>query len=402
TVREHLYMRPTTWFPLPKRRYFFEGYLPIDMDRIEELYATRGYHEARVVDAKVERVKERKVVDLRFVVEEGPSTDLVSIDFRWPEGEPAEGLDRRDVEKRNLVALEKPFDVAKMHESEALMKAAIMAKGFLFAQVEGHARVNRSTRQATLEYTFEPGPRLKIGKIRLEGLQQIPEKPVRTEFEGYEGKWYAPHRIRAIEQAVYGLGVFSSVAAVLDEQPRDEFVDLTLYVSEGKPQQIKLGFGLAFEPARWEQFVSAIYSHRNLFKSLTHLDVQVRAGYAELPRLIDIENYRPVSGVREHGPIFEVKPRLRKKGLLERHLVWEWAPAFELGIQHGYQYYSPSNRVGVSRFFTRFVETSISHNVRFFDYFNRDPSIDTQQSILGLDFRDPYLLSYVEFGLWFH
>src|SRR5690606_7610482 len=68
----------------------------------------------------------------------------------------------------------------------------------------------------------------------------------------------------------------------------------------------------------------------------------------------------------------------------------------------GYQYYSPSNRVGVSRFFTRFIETNVSHNVRFFDYFNRDPSFDRQQSLLGLDYRDPYLLSYVEFGLWFH
>jgi outer membrane protein assembly factor BamA len=50
----------------------------------------------------------------------------------------------------------------------------------------------------------------------------------------------------------------------------------------------------------------------------------------------------------------------------------------------------------VSRFFTRFVELGLSHNFRYVDFFNISPTLDANRSLLGLDFRDPYLLSYIE------
>jgi hypothetical protein len=170
-------------------------------------------------------------------------------------------------------------------------------------------------------------------------------------------------------------------------------VDVRIVVEESRPQQLRLGLGLGLQPNRWEQYAAARYSHANLGRTLTRLDLRVRAGYAELPA-----PWRP----QEHGPIVDVEPSLRKKGLLEDQLVWTLEPAFELGLWEGYAFYAPRNRVGVSRFFTRFVETGVSHTVRFVDFFDVSPVLEGNRTILGLDFRDPYLVSFIELQLRLH
>ena len=222
---------------------------------------------------------------------------------------------------------------------------------------------------------------------RFEGLRSVPERSVRTEVESYEGKRYSPSRLERLESAVYALNVFETVNVSKSERPRDGFVDLVVEVRETHPQLIKVGVGLGLEPNRWEQYGEVRYRHANLFKTMTSLDARLRVGYAELPAL-----YLP----REHGPIARLDPKLRKKGFLEKNLVWTLGPGIELGIQEGYQFYAPTNRAGVSRFFTRFLELGLSHNTRYVDFFNTDPTIDRSRSILGLDYRDPYLLSFIE------
>src|SRR5690606_11979931 len=158
-------------------------------------------------------------------------------------------------------------------------------------------------------------------------------------------------------------------------------------VRPAKPASVKIGGGFGLDPVRWEQRASLIYSHRNLAGNLTRFDLRARAGYAELPSL-----FNPL----EHGPVVKLDPSFRQKGLIEKHTVATLAPSFELGIWEGYQFYSPTLRLGLSRFFSRFVEAEVTYNFRFVDFFNVSPTLSAQTSILGLDFRDPYVLSYIE------
>lgn len=394
-IEAHLNLKETTWAP-PDRQYLFEGYLGVDRDRIEELYAAHGHYDAKVTAADVVP-RRRKVVDVRFTVEEGAATRVQSVRFRWPEGPPEGPRDRRAtpqrVEARAGIAVGHTFDVEVLHGSEASMQAMLCDRGYAFSKVVARARVDRAARTADVEFEVVPGPFVRIGRIEIEGLRTVPEHGVRVELGPFEHQPFSPRRLEALEDAVYGLDVFSTVTAVPATAPRDGFVDVRLVVEESRPQQLKLGVGLGLQPNRWEQYGAARYSHANLGHTLTRFDLEVRGGYAELPAI-----WRP----QEHGPIVVVEPRLRKKGLLEDQLVWTLEPAFELGIWEGYQFYAPRARVGVSRFFTRFVETGLSHNVRFVDFFHVSPVLDASRSILGLDYRDPYLVSFVELKLALH
>ncbi len=390
-IEEHMNLKETEWFPKPTRRWYLEGLVPIDRKRIEELYAAHGYYAANVEKFEPRFRKKGKVVDLHVDVQENEPTLVRSLVFHWPEGPPKGPPDKRADPRRIVEHCElaegKPFDIEKMEESESTMRAALMQRGYAFAEVEASARVDRVGRIAHVEFDVVPGQFVRIGEIRVSGLVDVPEKPVRVEVEGWKGKPFSPDRIDAIEDAVYGLDVFSTVTVVPDKEAKDGKLGVTIEVVESKPQSVKLGVGLGLDPNRWEQFGSMTYTHANLGKKLLRFDLRVKAGYAELPAI-----WRP----EEHGPIGLVEPSLRHKGFLEKKLVWTLTPSFELGIQRGYQFYSPRTRVGVSRFFTRFFELELSHNFRFVDFFSVDPALNTSDSILGLDFRDPYILSYIE------
>lgn len=396
-IREHLHTQQTTWVPLPERHYLIDGLLPVDAERIEELYAAHGHYEAGVLDVQAHEHPRREIVDVVFVVDEGEPTKVTSIQFHWPEGPAAGPRDRRarpeTIETHCGLTVDEAFDVEEMHASETTMTEALRARGYAFARVEARAEVDRVAHTARVDFELTPGPFVRIGQVDFKGLAAVPEHLVRAEIEKYRGKPFSPRRLQHMEEAIYALSVFSSVTVTPAEEPRDGLVDLSITVREGKPQKVKLGVGLGLEPNRWEQYGAARYTHENLLHSLTRFDAKLRAGYAELPAL-----YQP----REHGPIVVLEPSLRKKGLLEPGLVWTLQPGFELGLQEGYKFYTPSNRVGVSRFFTRFVETGVSHNVRFVDFFAVSPTLDANRSLLGLDFRDPYLLSYVEFEARLH
>jgi outer membrane translocation and assembly module TamA len=90
-------------------------------------------------------------------------------------------------------------------------------------------------------------------------------------------------------------------------------------------------------------------------------------------------------------------PGLSKKGILEDYLLWSLTPSVEVNLQDGYQYYSPANRFGISRWFAGIFNMGITHNVRFVDFFNVSPTLKANSSILGRDYRDPFYVSYLEF-----
>ena len=453
-LHEYLELRPTQWFPLPKRRYFYEGLIPVDAERIVELYAAHGYYETEVIDVRVETIDRRRRdrVDLVFVIEEGPLTRVTDIEVRWPEGPPSgpPAAKRRAPFQRTpnidpahvgeLVELREgeAFEVPVLNASARAMREHLKRAGYPYVEVRERAVVDRAAREARVEFEVLPGPFMRIGELDIDGLETVPDDAVRAELESSIGKPYSPARLDAMESRVYGLNVFSTVTVEprdpnpdpdpdpdpdldpdqgpdparstggTDPQPAREGpaapsgpaeaggpteqggrLPIGVTVREGDPQRVRLGVGLGFEPNRWNQRLSVRYNHENLFRDLYGLTLTGRAGYAQLPNLINIE---------EHGPIAELDVLARKKGLLEKHLVWTLAPRIEVGIEQGYQFWTVQHRFGLSRFFTRWFQLELAHTLRYVDFFSVSPALDSGQTFLGLDFRDPYLVSYVDIG----
>jgi hypothetical protein len=162
---------------------------------------------------------------------------------------------------------------------------------------------------------------------------------------------------------------------------------LVMRLSEADPESVRLGLQLTVETVRWQEQLRMDYTHTNIFGHLTRLDLTLVGGWAELPN-----PWAP----EQHGPVARFTMLFTKKGLGEDLLLWTLRPSIELEIQEGYQFYSPTNRIGVSRWLGEKVSLGLSHNFRFVDFFNRSPSLDALETALGRDFADPFKLSSLD------
>lgn len=400
----YLNIGESSWLVWKPKYPYADAMLPIDAERILELYRAHGYYEAEVVSmvpvTKVGRTRllgkhagERRPgkTRVKIVVREGAPTKVETLTVRWPEGVPSGPPDPKadpdTIEEAATLHEGDPFEIPELNASSELLKRRMQDRGYAFATVQESAVVDPGVGVA-VDFSMHPGEHVKIGKITIEGLVGVPERFVRNEIDFAPGKQFSPALITRIEQTIYGMDVFSSVSIdPADQANPDGTVDLTVRVVEARTQSIKLGPGLGIDPVRWEQHGTMLYSHRNFGRNLTRFDLRVTAGYAELPSL-----FRPEA----HGPLFRFEPKFQQKGFLEKRTTWTLAPSFELGIWQGYQFYSPQLRMGPSRFFGKHVELSLTYNARFVDFFNVSPALRASDSLLGLDFRDPYFVSYVE------
>lgn len=399
----YLHMGETSRLAWEPKTYFVPELLPIDARRIVDLYRAHGYHDAEVVSITPttrpgrlrccgKRKGERRLgkTKLEVVVREGAPTPVQDLEIHWPEGPPKGPPDPKTtpeaLAERLPFAEGDTFEVPALTRGALLLRSGLTQRGYAFAEVTPAAEVTPGV-GAEVDYTVTPGRHVTVGEITIEGLVGVPERLVRNEIDYAEGKDFSPALLERIERSIYAMEAFLSVTVEAAEAPRGDVVDLTVRVVEAATQSIKVGPGIRIDPVRWEERASLLYTHKNLFHNLTRLTLRLSAGYAELPSL-----FRPI----EHGPTVRFEPSLKQKGWLEKRTTWTLSPSFELGIWQGYQFYSPQLRMGPSRFFTRFVQLSLTYNLRFVDFFNVSPALDPRKSILGRDFRDPYLISYLE------
>ncbi len=366
---EYIVMGETWWVPFTETHWFNEAFLPADRRRLETLYRAYGYYDVEIAEPRAVYDEEADEVDVFFTIVEGEPNRIAEVVFDWKgdpdvgEVPPEQRPERIDEDKAEVQALAvtkvgEPFEIEKLNQAVADMKLALRERGHVNATVEERALVDREGRTTRITYILDPGPVALVGKLSFEGLGHVPQDLVEREVEFAEGRRYTPSLMSRIEGAVYSMDVFRSVVALPQgDGPR---IDVQVRTDEAPPQTVKLSLGLAFDPTRWEQRVTARYTDRNLFGRLTRLDLKAVAGYAELPEPFTLE---------QHGPVAELAPTLTRKGLLEKNLVWTLAPKGEIGVEEGYQFWAVSNRIAVSRFFFGRLDTTLSHNIRHVDFF---------------------------------
>jgi outer membrane translocation and assembly module TamA len=391
-IEVHLHLQETSWVPLTPDHRFDEALLAVDRRRIEALYEAHGLYEARVVAAEVTLREEAREADLRFVVEEGPATQVRALRFVWPDG-----LDegwRREVEAAASLSEGAPFEVPGFNDSLGALRLALQRRGHPLAQVTGDVEVFEGARQANVTFALDPGPHAVVRAVRVEGLAGVPLARVEPELRFAIGEPCTPALLAQVEAAVKGLRVFHWVTAAAVAPVEDGQIDLVIKVGESEPQTLGVGGALSIEATRWQEELRANYTHTNLFGDLTRLDLGLVAGWAQIPGL---------RAPDAHGPVVSLRPWLTRKGLFEDYLVWTLRPALEVNVLDGYQFWSPSTRLGVSRWFGGHLRAELSHALRFVDFFQVDPRLDPKNTLLGRDFQDPFLLSFAELqaSAWF-
>ncbi len=383
-ILDYIHAGETTWIPFSPDYEHDSGLLLADARRIEALYHAYGYYEAAVLNVEPRFNEKDREATVIFQIYEGRPTTIAKRQFAWT-GRPDEA---QDIEAEVAVNVGDNFEIGRFNEAQGMIRLELMKLGYPLALVRGSSTVDRKARTADITFQVEPGPHATIGSVKFEGLEYVPEYLCQNEVEFALNEPYSPRRIRQMVNAVKSMRVFRWVAAQPPTEVVDGKVQITIQVSEADKHRLRVGTEIEIDTVRWQEQLRVDYTNTNLFGHLTRLDLRTTGGLAQIPNPFSPDL---------NGPVLKVRPKFSKKGLLEKHLMWSITPQYKLDLEQGYKYHDLSERFAVSRWFLGWLRLELNHVIRYVNFFEISPTLEANDSLLGRDFRDPYLLSQAGF-----
>jgi outer membrane protein insertion porin family/translocation and assembly module TamA len=143
---------------------------------------------------------------------------------------------------------------------------------------------------ADIMITLTPGVRATYGQVRIVGLREIPEGPVRDNLQVTiePGRRYSRADLTEARQALLNLGVFSTVDIHDDlTHPERTEVPIEVVVHEGSLRTVRLGGGAEFDVLRLNGHVKIGWEHLNFLGGMRDLQLSATPGIDLYPTRLD-------------------------------------------------------------------------------------------------------------------
>jgi outer membrane protein assembly factor BamA len=244
----------TDWGLVKDRAYLDPNALPADLLRLRLYYRARGYREVQV-DTVVQRTDSR--VRIRFHIRGLPSM-----------------FDSVEVRKRFPLEPGQPFDLVRLDQGKQDIATRLRNQGYTDAAVLDEYFLPADAHVADLTLRVQPGPRKRIGDIRIEGAGSIGKEVVGRFLNFGRGGYFSEQRILESQRDLYDLPAirFANIHA----EPRtdsDTLVDVIVEVTPAKPRSVRAGVGVTTLDCFQTQ---ASFTHRDFLGGARQLTVQGR------------------------------------------------------------------------------------------------------------------------------
>lgn len=291
------------------------GVLAKDLERVERFLRARGYYEAKVRAARVVRLDEHRVrveidvalgapVQVRRVNPAGLA--LLPIELAAPA---VSSIRMREGDV---------FDEDNLAADKRALQRVLTDGGYAFAKVEAKARVDIAKHAVDVSYSVQLGPPARYGVVRIEGLGEIPEAPVRATLDIRPGEPYSSADLEDGRKAIVNLGVFASVELTQDlTKPASATVPITITLRPSKLRTVRLGGGMRFDVLRLSTHLRTGWEDRNLLGGMRRFSIDLRPGLTFFPTRVPTSDSSLDMPTRIL-PEFRLRTELRQPALFER------------------------------------------------------------------------------------
>jgi outer membrane protein assembly factor BamA len=228
------------WMGFGEKRYLNETELRRDVLRVAALYRQSGF-----VDAVVDTVVRRTATDayIRFNIQEGDPVRVARLEI--------EGIDTLldPAAVRGAMPLQvgDPFNRLLMLASADTVRLRLADNGYPFADVFRNFDTDLRRREAIIRFEVDPGPRARVGEIRVVGTEDVDESVVRNRLTMEPGDVFRQRDLYRSQLDLYRTQLFDYVTLGLADQPvapvDEQTVDLLVRVSEGPRRRLRFGGG---------------------------------------------------------------------------------------------------------------------------------------------------------------
>ncbi len=210
--------KPRTTAPAPDPATVFveEAYLRA-AEAMVEAYRELGFLSARVQLRGLQVDVTRRTALADFDVEEGPQAWVRELRY---EGLPRAFQVPEEVRVRVREGL--PLSLDAVENGRTAIVRALGREGFLFARAETRTHVEADGREARVHYQVDPGPRVSVGKIIIQGLDRTEEATVLANLDVREGESLDMEQLADGQRRLARLNIFRQAEVQLAEPNRPE------------------------------------------------------------------------------------------------------------------------------------------------------------------------------------
>ncbi|MDX1578860.1 MAG: BamA/TamA family outer membrane protein, partial [Gemmatimonadota bacterium] len=255
----------TDWGFAHRRAYLDSLDVQGDALRLRTFYTLRGYFNATVASDIRAGPEEARIW---FTIAEGGLTRIDSLRIRGlPDVLPLEEAER-------LLGLRPGdgFDQIRLEQGKESLLRALRERGFIEALVLQDAR-RQSGGPARVTIEVSPGPRFRIGDVRIQGAESIGEGVVRDLLTFNAGQYFSQSRLEDSQRNLFALDAvrFASIQSV---QPGpDSIVDLEVTLTPAAARAARGGLGWSTDEC---MLTEARLTHRNFLGGAKRLQVTAR------------------------------------------------------------------------------------------------------------------------------
>lgn len=180
-----------------------------DVELVRRYYLKNGYADFRVVNADARYVEAGEEAGwvVTITVDEGEqyTVGAVAVDPRIP------GVDREALDGQIRARVGDVYNAEDVERSLVGVTNEVNRQGHPFAQVRPTGQRDRATRQVSLGFVVEDGPRVYVERINIRGNTRTRDYVIRRELDLTEGDAYNRVLVDRAERRLNGLGFFKKV-----------------------------------------------------------------------------------------------------------------------------------------------------------------------------------------------
>jgi outer membrane protein insertion porin family len=258
-----------TWFT--KDDQYSKQQLTADLESLRSHYLNRGYLEFNIESTQVSITPDREKIYITISITEGPVYRVGEVKFSGD-------LIVKEQELRSLVQVRQGdvFSREKIVEATKKVTDRLGNDGYSFANVNPVPDLDREKRIAGFTFFVDPGRRVYVRRVNVNGNQKTQDEVIRRELRQLESSWYSLEKIARSKERLQRTGYFSDVNIETPAVPgTSDQVDVNVTVTERNTGT--LNFGLGYSAAE-KLTIQASVSQANVLGTGNMLAFQVNNG----------------------------------------------------------------------------------------------------------------------------
>jgi outer membrane protein insertion porin family len=222
---------------------FVPAILDDDLKAIGALYASWGYHQAKI-SKQVVFSPDFKKVAIEVAITEGVQTVVTSIDLVFGSIVGRGLLTESEMSEKMVQKVGDPFSQKKMDADLTTLTALVAEKGYPHTRVTGKVHISPDQSRADIVYRVDEGPGAVMGQVYFQGNFRTQDRVLRNELKMQPGDPFTLKKLLETQKNIRNLSCIDDIRfKSIGLTEKMETVHLIGQVNERKPFFVEAGAG---------------------------------------------------------------------------------------------------------------------------------------------------------------